>query len=416
MKRIRNAQGQVAQERTIELIEPGVVYYSADDLNADKGQMLLIDREAIERLAKSIDRKGIPIFNWDHRDVGQKDFTEGEAQGVLVGPATMNGKGRWEAKAYIWDAETLKNIEQGYRPSCAYEVTALACHAGKHNNVPYDDEVLDGVYTHVAIVDNPRYERLEIHNSKRGGLMKLWSFGRSKEGAGHLDLKNATVDLGKGKTLPLEMLLKWAEKETKQRASNIVEDSRIVMFNGLKATVGELKTSYLASLTNESEEEDEKDEKENSEERENAKEKRVHMEHMKHCSLCQAAEDSEEEAEKETQEEMHKEEEEQESDEREEEEEFHNEKEDEEEDEEDDEKDVHENESKEEEREEKDEEEEKRETRNALKRKKAKDHFDRLDNARREMPAPKFQPYKTMQDREADGRARYGAYAEAGKN
>ena len=38
---------------------------------------------------------------------------------------------------------------------------------GKENNIPYDIEFLDGVFTHLAIVDNPRYERANIvFNSK----------------------------------------------------------------------------------------------------------------------------------------------------------------------------------------------------------------------------------------------------------
>lgn len=35
------------------------------------------------------------------------------------------------------------------------------------NNIPYDIEFLDGVFTHLAIVNNPRYERANIvFNSK----------------------------------------------------------------------------------------------------------------------------------------------------------------------------------------------------------------------------------------------------------
>ena len=38
---------------------------------------------------------------------------------------------------------------------------------GTENNIPYDIEFLDGIFTHLAIVDNPRYERANIvFNSK----------------------------------------------------------------------------------------------------------------------------------------------------------------------------------------------------------------------------------------------------------
>ena len=38
---------------------------------------------------------------------------------------------------------------------------------GTENNIPYDIEFLDGIFTHLAIVDNPRYKRANIvFNSK----------------------------------------------------------------------------------------------------------------------------------------------------------------------------------------------------------------------------------------------------------
>ena len=51
--------------------------------------------------------------------------------------------------------------------SCSYDVKLADAAGGTENNIPYDIEFLDGVFTHLAIVDNPRYERANIvFNSK----------------------------------------------------------------------------------------------------------------------------------------------------------------------------------------------------------------------------------------------------------
>lgn len=51
--------------------------------------------------------------------------------------------------------------------SCSYDVKLADDAGGTENNIPYDIEFLDGVFTHLAIVNNPRYERANIvFNSK----------------------------------------------------------------------------------------------------------------------------------------------------------------------------------------------------------------------------------------------------------
>lgn len=51
--------------------------------------------------------------------------------------------------------------------SCSYDVKLADDAGGTENNIPYDIEFLYGVFTHLAIVDNPRYERANIvFNSK----------------------------------------------------------------------------------------------------------------------------------------------------------------------------------------------------------------------------------------------------------
>ena len=51
--------------------------------------------------------------------------------------------------------------------SCSYDFTKYNDEGGEENGIPYDIEFLDGEFAHLAIVDNPRYERANIvFNSK----------------------------------------------------------------------------------------------------------------------------------------------------------------------------------------------------------------------------------------------------------
>lgn len=51
--------------------------------------------------------------------------------------------------------------------SCSYNITLANDEGGLENNVHYDIEFLDGIFTHLAIVNNTRYERANIFlNSK----------------------------------------------------------------------------------------------------------------------------------------------------------------------------------------------------------------------------------------------------------
>lgn len=76
--------------------------------------------------------------------------------------------GWYWCEGVIWDETAINLIQdKGWSVSCSYDVKLADDAGGTENNVPYDIEFLDGVFTHLAIVDNPRYERANIvFNSK----------------------------------------------------------------------------------------------------------------------------------------------------------------------------------------------------------------------------------------------------------
>lgn len=109
---------------------------------------------------------GVPVI------INHKDITADNADDLRVGVVSNvwfdEHDGWYWCDGVIWD-ETAQNLitNKGWSVSCSYDVKLADDAGGTENNVPYDIEFLDGVFTHLAIVENPRYERANIvFNSK----------------------------------------------------------------------------------------------------------------------------------------------------------------------------------------------------------------------------------------------------------
>ena len=109
---------------------------------------------------------GVPVI------INHKDITADNANDLRVGVVSnvwFDDKDGWYwCDGVIWD-EAAQNLitDKGWSVSCSYDVKLADDTGGTENNIPYDIEFLDGVFTHLAIVDNPRYERANIvFNSK----------------------------------------------------------------------------------------------------------------------------------------------------------------------------------------------------------------------------------------------------------
>lgn len=109
---------------------------------------------------------GVPVIV-NHKDLSQNNADD-ERVGVVSNVWFDEKDGWYWCDGIIWD-ETAQNLitDKGWSVSCSYDVKLADDAGGTENNVPYDIEFLDGVFTHLAIVDNPRYERANIvFNSK----------------------------------------------------------------------------------------------------------------------------------------------------------------------------------------------------------------------------------------------------------
>lgn len=110
---------------------------------------------------------GVPVII-NHKEINN-DNADDERVGVVNSVWYDEKDGWYWCDGIIWD-ETAKNLitDKDWSVSCSYDVKTADNQGGTENNIPYDMEFLDGVFTHLALVNNPRYERANIvFNSKQ---------------------------------------------------------------------------------------------------------------------------------------------------------------------------------------------------------------------------------------------------------
>lgn len=176
---------------------PGVAQYQ-DEPSEDPYRVFL-NEDTLRRMDKSFE--GRPIFV-DHVEAvdDNLDRLRGEADGWVVRSFYNETDGKHWVEFLITSELGEKAINQGMRLSNAYVPKAFKT-GGLWNGVPYEREIVDAEYEHLAIVENPRYEESvimtpeqfktynekhaielkRIANSKdKGAKMKLNFFKRSK--------------------------------------------------------------------------------------------------------------------------------------------------------------------------------------------------------------------------------------------
>lgn len=230
-------------------ILPGLVNYTEDG----KETTVRVTKEALDKMNRSF--IGKPVFNFIHKAIDAEtafNFTDEESDKQAVGVVADVGydedSGYYWVHMLIWDEETQRNIdEKGYSVSCAYIPTESGP-GGTHNKVPYDEEVMDGEYHHMAIVENPRYEGVRIFENSEGektvAKRKFRLFTKKPI------LQNADTE-PKESTPPADP----KENAEEQGAMDINPDSYIEDEEGNKIPVSEMVECYKAMKTASAEEE-----------------------------------------------------------------------------------------------------------------------------------------------------------------
>ena len=169
---IETIEGKKPKRFRAEFLEQGVCSYT------DVGHgVILLRNEAISKMLRSF--IGKPVINVNHEDLtpteafdmnSKKEDRKIPADGIVAEVGFDSITGWYWADLLIWDQDTIKNIdEEGFSISCAYIPTSEDSTGGRYHAIDYDEEVLDGFFTHMAIVDSPRYEGAKIYpNSLKG--------------------------------------------------------------------------------------------------------------------------------------------------------------------------------------------------------------------------------------------------------
>lgn len=108
---------------------------------------------------------GSPVII-EHQDVTDKNADKIRC-GVISDAYFNEPDGWYYAEGIIWDDKAISLINDGWSVSCSYDYLAFNDEGGEENNIKYDKEFTELNFTHLAIVNNPRYERANIvFNSK----------------------------------------------------------------------------------------------------------------------------------------------------------------------------------------------------------------------------------------------------------
>lgn len=245
---------------------------------ADVG-MVLVRKEVLDNMAPTM--RGKPVIDEDHREVNADDYDTGNFDGVVDSGDNAVWFDSTDASyhcSFGIKTKVLSNIARGFKVSCAYKVNRWGP-GGIHNNVPYEREVLEGEYTHLAIVKNPRYEGVRIYNAKGAEKMKLMFWRKEKDAEGK-DLENSievessksTIVLANGVEHSLDegiaaliAVEEAREKENQLKNSQPKDTDLVDIGGGKKRSIADIKAALV--LKNEKDEEDKKREKEDMEEK-----------------------------------------------------------------------------------------------------------------------------------------------------
>ena len=119
---------------------------------------VLIKKESLDRFVNTLETKPVII---NHQEVTSDNVNEIEVG--RVHNVWFNEQDGWYwCDGVITNQKALDLIDKGWSVSCSYNVSDFSDKGGTENNIKYDMEFLDGNFTHLAIVKNPRYEGADI--------------------------------------------------------------------------------------------------------------------------------------------------------------------------------------------------------------------------------------------------------------
>lgn len=260
MKLIKNSSGKVYY---------GLHFYSGlaqyQDSEHESPYRVFLNEDTLRKMDPSF--AGKPIFV-DHVDEVDPDIDElrKDADGWVLESFYNESDGKHWVKFIIVSDRGERGIRNGMRLSNAYLPKSYK-HGGVWNGIPYEKQITDAEYEHLAIVKNPRYEESviltpeefkkyneeqtmelkRIANSKGEKKMKLNFFRKTKVDAA-LDESLCVMLPKSGKVVNVTKFLNEADDEMKKKEDSESAgekqmanmDHVVKMKDGSKMNIGDL--------------------------------------------------------------------------------------------------------------------------------------------------------------------------------
>lgn len=291
---------------------PGVFYcrHMYAGLAGYEKETILIALDSMKRLAKTFPGKPVYVY---HQDV---DLDQIENADGFVSDCWYDARDGWLWAKFVAVSDAArKAIRDGWSVSNAYIPTDKAG-GGTYTNLPYKWEVLDGNFTHLALVPNPRYEsamildkdsyldysssldrQAELKNSKekkKGFMMKFWKNKKEEVENPDFDtMVTLTNDDGTERDVSVREMVKAitnAESKEEDKKEEKMNMDMEVEVGEDKMPLKELINKYMNMCKKNADDEKEKmnmdgedDEDDKEEEKSNSKEGKKHFEELKNA-------------------------------------------------------------------------------------------------------------------------------------
>lgn len=232
-------------------MQPGVCKYNSE--------VVLVDTDAVKRMIGG-EAIGIPVYvlhNTAPNDERIKNL-EKESDGYII-DSFYNELDGWAWFEFLVVSDKgHAAVAKGWAVSNAYLPTEWGP-GGTKNNVPYDREIVNGAFTHLAIVPDPRYEDARIMTPDQ---FRTYQDSKKRE---LVELQNSKTEPSGGKSI-----MKFF-KTKREEVSAVDADTQVELEDGKTVTVTEMLNALKKNAEDEKKnaekekEDKEKAEKENAE-------------------------------------------------------------------------------------------------------------------------------------------------------
>ena len=229
-------------------------------------ETVLITADTMKRIAPSFEGKPIYVHHDTRTEAERVDTLQETSHGYITETFYNELDGWLWSKGIIVDDEGFQAIAEGWAVSNAY-VPLEYGEGGLCNNIPYDRQIIDAKFTHLALVPNPRYEAAcvmtpdefkvyqdrnreqlnELRNSKtekKGSIMKLFKSKKEEVSAVDADtLVEFTNSKGETVTASVQEMVNAVEASQKAEQEQ-KKASATVKVGGKDVSVEELVNSY----------------------------------------------------------------------------------------------------------------------------------------------------------------------------